>query len=102
VLFVNRVFFAAVLAIAMYVPLAFAQETTGEAAPVGSPQAESAESTQKKSKLPEAECVVSPSFRSASLVQPIWKGIGFEGDYFGGDENNVGYTAASWTLRGCE
>lgn len=98
--FLDRILVTVALAITMCVPFAFPQETSGEAAPVGGPQAESTESNQKESKLPEAECVVSPSFRSASLVQPIWKRIGFEGDYFGGNENNVGYTAASWTFRG--
>ena len=61
-----------------------------------------AESDQHTSgyQSPEAEIVLSPSFRSASLVQPICNHVGFEGDYFGGDENNVGYTAGSWTFHG--
>jgi hypothetical protein len=42
--------------------------------------------------FPEAEFVASSSFRSASYVQPLWKQLHFEGDYFGGDENDVGYT----------
>ena len=98
--FINRSFLIAVLAIAMYAPLAFPQEAKDEAEPVDSPQVEAIKSNQEESKLPEAEYIGSPSFRSASLVQPIWKRIGFEGDYFGGDENNVGYTGASWTFRG--
>jgi hypothetical protein len=52
------------------------------------------------SKLPEAELVVSPSFRSASLVQPVWSDITSDGHYFGGDENNVGFVGGSWTFRG--
>jgi hypothetical protein len=62
--------------------------------------ADSEQSDTGKYELPEAEFVASPSFRSASLVQKIWGHIGFEGDYFGGNENNIGYTAGSWTFRG--
>jgi hypothetical protein len=52
------------------------------------------------SKLPEAEIVVSPSFRSASLVQPVWRDVTADGHYFGGDENNVGFVGGSWTFHG--
>jgi hypothetical protein len=62
--------------------------------------ADTEQSDSGKYELPEAEFVASPSFRSASLVQKIWGHIGFEGDYFGGNENNIGYTAGSWTFRG--
>jgi len=51
------------------------------------------------SRFPEAEFVASSSFRSASYVQPLWRSLRFEGDYFGGDENDVGYTGVSWELR---
>jgi hypothetical protein len=44
--------------------------------------------------------VLSPSFRSASLVQSLWSSLNFKGHYFGGDENNVRYTAGSWTFHG--
>jgi hypothetical protein len=50
-------------------------------------------------RFPEAEFAASTSFRSASYVQPLWKGLHFEGDYFGGDENDVGYTGGSWQFR---
>ena len=51
-------------------------------------------------RLPEAEFAASPSFRAGSLIQPLWKELGFEGHYFGGNENNVGYAGGSWTFRG--
>jgi len=50
-------------------------------------------------RFPEAEFVASSSFRSAAYVQPLWKGLHFEGDYFGSDENDVGYTGGSWQVR---
>ena len=43
--------------------------------------------------------MASLSFRSASFVQPLWNGLYFEGDYFGSDENDVGYTGGSWQFR---
>ena len=55
---------------------------------------------KERYKLPEAEFVGSSSFRSASLVQSLWSNLNFEGHYFGGDENNIGYTAGSWTFHG--
>src|SRR5271170_558342 len=51
-------------------------------------------------RLPEAEFVGSPSFRSASLVQPFWRDLTVDGHYFGGDENNVGFAGGSWTFQG--
>jgi hypothetical protein len=47
----------------------------------------------------EAEFVASDIFRSGSYVQPVWRNLGFEGDYFGGTGTNVGFTGASWTFR---
>jgi hypothetical protein len=55
--------------------------------------------TGADSRVPEAEFVGSTSFRSASYVQPLWKGLHFESDYFGTDENDVGYTGAGWEFR---
>jgi len=49
--------------------------------------------------FPEAEFVASASFRSASYVQPLWKGLRLESDYFGADENDVGYTGGSWEFH---
>jgi hypothetical protein len=51
-------------------------------------------------RLPEAELVMSPSFRSASLVQPVWSDLSADGHYFGGDKNNIGFTGGSWTFHG--
>jgi hypothetical protein len=61
------------------------------------------DSTQKsveESKLPEIEFVASPSFRAGSVIQNLWGHVSFEGHYFGGNENNVGYTAGSWSFSG--
>jgi hypothetical protein len=55
-------------------------------------------SHQIRNKLPEVEFVASPSFRAGSLIQNIHGPFNFEGHYFGGNENNVGYTAASWSF----
>jgi len=58
------------------------------------------QSDNEKSKLPEAEFVGSTSFRSASLVQPVWRDVSADGHYFGGDENNIGFAGGSWTFHG--
>lgn len=50
-------------------------------------------------RFPEAEFVASTSFRSAAYVQPLWKGLHFESDYFGTDDNDVGFAGASWEFR---
>lgn len=50
-------------------------------------------------RFPDAEYVASSTFRSADYVQPLWRELHFEGDYFGGDENDVGYTGGSWQFR---
>jgi len=79
-------------------PLLMAQETgIGQ---VSKLPADVEETGNKLYKLPEAEFVGSTSFRSASLVQSLWSGLNVEGHYFGGNENNVGYTAGSWTFHG--
>lgn len=31
-------------------------------------------------------------------MQPIWRGLGFEGHYFGGEAADVGFTGGSYTL----
>jgi hypothetical protein len=62
--------------------------------------AEEERSGREGAKMPEAEFVGSPSFRSASLVQPLWRDVTADGHYFGGDENNVGFVGGSWTFHG--
>jgi hypothetical protein len=34
------------------------------------------------------------------LVQNLWGHVNFEGHYFSGNENNLGYTAGSWAFDG--
>jgi len=89
----------AMFAITTLVAVSSAQEAGG----TGQTSHSAAEAVQLRSepdKLPEAEFVGSPSFRSGALVQPIWRDISFDGHYFGGDENNVGFTGGSWTFHG--
>jgi hypothetical protein len=45
------------------------------------------------------EFVASTCFRSSAYVQPIWKGVRFESDYFGGDEIDAGYNRLAWEFR---
>jgi hypothetical protein len=80
------------------IPFLRAQETgTGQ---VSSSPTAAEEDKSTRYEWPEAEYVGSPSFCSASLVQSLWSSLNFEGHYFGGNENNVGYTAGSWTFHG--
>ena len=51
------------------------------------------------SRSPEAESVASTIFRLGAYIQPLWKDLRFEGNYFGTDENDVGYTGMSWQFR---
>ena len=46
----------------------------------------------------EAEFVSSDVFRSASYVQPVWRGIAFDGHYFGSESTDVGFTGGSYTF----
>ena len=48
----------------------------------------------------EAEFTASDSFRSATYLQPLWRGLGFAGYYFGGTETDTGFTGASWKFAG--
>jgi hypothetical protein len=77
---------------------ALAQETP----PVNEPEKENtSEQREEKREGPsafEAEFVASDVFRSASYVQPLWRGLGFEGHYFGGEAADVGFTGGSYTL----
>jgi hypothetical protein len=84
--------------LAISVPFLMAQETG--TAPVSNSPTEAEEHRNEGYKLPEAEFVGSTSFRSGSLIQSLWNGLNFEGHYFGGNENNVGYTAGSWAFHG--
>jgi hypothetical protein len=47
----------------------------------------------------EAEFAASDVFRSGSYLQPLWKGLAFEGHYFGNQAIDVGHTGAAWTFR---
>jgi hypothetical protein len=94
-----RVVLIILLVTATYVSLASAQEATGTGK-TAHERSEGERSESEEPRLPEVEFVGSTSFRSASLVQGLWKRLSFEGHYFGGEENNVGYTAGSWTFKG--
>ena len=83
---------------AICVAASMAQET--EARQVSNSQSDAEEHGSRQYSLPEAEFVGSTSFRSASLIQNLWSGLNVEGHYFGGNENDVGYTAGSWTFHG--
>jgi hypothetical protein len=47
----------------------------------------------------EIEFVASDIFRSGSYIQPLWRRLGFEAHYFGGEETDVGFVGGSWTFR---
>jgi hypothetical protein len=93
----GRLVLIAMFAIATHVASSSAQEAAG----TGQNSHSAAEAQGgEKYRLPEAEFVASPSFRSGSLVQPLWRDLSVEGHYFGGDENNIGFTGGSWTFHG--
>jgi hypothetical protein len=48
---------------------------------ISTPSTESEKHEQEGYRLPEAEFVGSSSFRSASLIQPLWNALNFEGHY---------------------
>lgn len=83
--------------ISICTPIALCQDTTP---PTKETTIETGHAATEESKLPEAEFVASTVFRSAALIQPLWRQLNFEGHYFGGTENNVGYTAGSWNFKG--
>ena len=47
----------------------------------------------------EVEFVASDIFRSGSYIQPVWRGLAFEGHYFGGTTLDSGFTGVSYTFR---
>jgi hypothetical protein len=79
------------------VGIAFAQEPPAVHPPAGTTPQET-EAHQGPSEF-EVEFVASDIFRSASYLQPLWRGLGFEGDYFGGKSTDVGLAAGTWTFR---
>ena len=89
-----------ILAMATSIPLASAQEAPKNEESASSPARTTEPSDGKEYKLPEAEFVRSPSFRSGSLVQGPWSDLNFDGHYFGGNQSNVGLTGGSWTFHG--
>jgi hypothetical protein len=76
--------------------VALAQEHA--AAPQSHTDAAKTHETEEKEAI-EAEFVASDIFRSGTLIVPVYKKLTFEGHYFGGVENNVGYTGASYAFR---
>jgi hypothetical protein len=72
----------------IFAPVTIAQEktaTTTADAKAGHNQQHSGgtPSSNKEEKIPEADFVASNDFRSASLVVPLFRGLNFEGHYFG-------------------
>lgn len=63
------------------------------------PTAEAGKPAAAGFQLPEAEFVMSPSFRTATLVQPVWSNLNAEGHYFGGDKNNIGFAGGDWKFH---
>ena len=47
----------------------------------------------------ETEFVASDIFRSGSVAARTWKGIHFDGQYFGTESADVGITGFSWEFR---
>jgi hypothetical protein len=92
----GRSILVAIFAIASLAAFSAAQEagSTGQTSPSSTERLGS-----EHYRPPEAELVWSPSFRSGSFVQPIRSDVSFEGHYFGGDENNVGFIGGSWTFH---
>jgi hypothetical protein len=79
---------------------ALAQDASPPQAPAESKQEEAPEAEAKEGPADfEVEFVASDIFRSGSYLQPIWRGLVFEGDYFGGKQADVGFLAAAWTFR---
>ena len=76
-----------------------AQDPTPPAGKTDSPHPGKHEASHETPSAFEAEFVASDVFRSGSYVQPLWKGLGFEGHYFGGEKTDVGYTGGAWTFR---
>jgi hypothetical protein len=77
---------------------ALAQETPSENKPEKEKTSEQKEEKREGPSAFEAEFVASDVFRSGSYVQPIWRGLGFEGHYFGGETADVGFAGGSYTL----
>jgi hypothetical protein len=62
---------------------------TGSAGQTAHAASEREKGESEPNRLPDAEFVGSTSFRSASLVQPLWRDLGADGHYFGGNESNI-------------
>jgi len=77
--------------------MAWAQDAVGPRASA-EPPARQEEAHEGPSAF-EAEFAASDIFRSASYIQPLWRGLGFEGHYFGGTNTDTGFTGGSWTFR---
>lgn len=80
----------------LLIGIALAQHSPPTPAPAGAAEHEAADHGPSAF---EAEFVASDVFRSGSYLQPLWRGLGFEGHYFGGAASDVGFTGASWAFR---
>jgi hypothetical protein len=80
-------------------PSAWSQEQT-ERGGSGPSASKEEQNHSEETRLPEAEFVGSTSFRSASLIQPVWSDLSIDTHYFGGNESNIGFAGGSGTFHG--
>jgi len=60
---------------------------------------ESKSEAEQDKNFPEAEFVASSAFRSFSYLQPLTRGLNFEGHYFDVEKVSVGIVSGSWTFH---
>jgi hypothetical protein len=77
--------------------IALAQEAPGQRA-AAEPSGQKDEAHEGPSAF-EAEFAASDVFRSGSYIQPLWRGLGLEGHYFGGTSTETGFVGGAWTFR---
>jgi hypothetical protein len=91
------------LLVIIFVPVTYAQENPQPSPPTESVDSASGPDTEPEredeKKFPEAEFVASDKFHSFSYVQPLLRGLHFEGHYFGVEGVDVGTVGGSWAFR---
>jgi hypothetical protein len=63
------------------------------------PGRQSKSEAEEEKNFPEVEFLASSVFRSFSYLQPLTRGLNFEGHYFGVENVGVGIVNGSWTFR---